>query len=381
MPITTKLTISTEGFKKGLKDAENQAKNTGSKSSKAFGQLEGVFQRIGQNAPASLKGITSNLSQMGAIGGVAAKAILGIGAATVAIGAGLSKVVNYFDALAKRAKSVDLTVNQFFALQGAVSKAGGTMEKGFAIITRLNDALARAADGEQKAADGFHSIGLGVKYLQSLGSDKILGAIVKQYRQLKAEGKDIPKAFRDIVGGENIRELNRYAADPDFNTNVGTSYHVSNELVRVSEDLATAWDDLKSASVALGSQFADLFGVTDVLKGVLALVKLFSDAFKKLAYLFNSAVKTFGTPMMQLSTVSVGLVLALKTLWKDLVNVTGQILQGTGELLRSLKMEEAGSRLVESGMNIRRRARTNGERHCRRERISCPMARERAAEI
>lgn len=367
MPITTKLTISTEGFKKGLKDAENQAKNTGSKSSKAFGQLEGVFQRIGQNAPASLKGITNNLSQMGAIGGVAAKAILGIGAAAVAIGAGLSKVVNYFDALAKRAKSVDLTVNQFFALEGAVSKAGGTLEKGLGIMARLDDALARAADGEQKAAEGFRSIGLGVKYLQSLDSDKKLAAVVKQCRQLKAEGKDIPKLFRDIVGIKNMQELNRYIADPDFNTNVNTSYHVSDELVRVSEDLATAWDDLKSSSVALGSQFSDLTGITDLLKGILALIKVFADAFKKLASLFNSAVKTFGTPLMQLSTVSMGIVLALKTLWKDLVNVTGQILQKAGDILRNFGAEEIGSKLAESGMNIRRDARTNGERNCRRE--------------
>ena len=292
---------------------------------------------------------------------------MGIGAAAIAIGAGLAKVVNYFDALAKKAKSVDLTVNQFFALEGAVSKAGGTLEKGLGIMARLDDALARAADGEEKAADGFHSIGLSWKYLQSLSPEKRLSAVVEQLRKMKAEGKDIPKLFRDIAGVKNMQELNRYAADPDFNTNVNTSYHVSDELVRVSEDLATAWDDLKSASVALGSQFADLSGVTDLLKGVLGLVKLFSDAFKKLASLFNSAVKTFGTPLMQLTTVTMGIVLALKTVWKDLVNVTGQILQGAGELLRSLKMEEAGSRLVESGMNIRRKARTNGERHCRRE--------------
>lgn len=376
MPITTKLTISTEDFKKGLKDAENQAKNTGNKSSNAFGKLEGVFQRLGQNVPSSLKGITDNLSQMGIVGKGTAVSILGIGAAAVAIGAGLAKVVNYFDALAKRAKSVDLTVNQFFALQGAVSKAGGTMEKSLGIMTRLDDALAGAADGEQKAADGFHSIGLSWKYLQSLSPEKRLAAVVEQLRKMKAEGKDIPKLFRDIAGMKNMQELNRYVADPDFNSNVNTSYHVSNELVRVSEDLATAWDDLKSASVALGSQFADLFGVTDLLKGVLALVKLFSDAFRKLTSLFNSAVKTFGTPLMQLTTVTMGIVLALKTVWKDLVNVTGQILQGAGELLRSLKMEEAGSRLVESGMNIRRKARTNGERHCHRERSSCPMASE-----
>lgn len=279
MPITTKLTISTEGFKKGLKDAEKISKTSLGNTSKAARDASKVIESIGNKAASmagkagpAIQGVTAALSKMGPIGKTTA---LGFASISLAIATTVSaawKFANVLDSIAKRAKGLDMTAQGFFALEGAVIKAGADIEKVSQIVLRVSDALQKAAEGSKAEIDAFKALGVSWANLSKMSPENQIAAIVSRIRELKKEGKDIPAAFRNLVGRRGMNELNRLAADETFEANLRTRNQLSPEAVRNSEEFTTSVAELKQTLTAILSSDDTLLNIVKKLNSIVTRI-------------------------------------------------------------------------------------------------------------
>lgn len=279
MPITTKLTISTEGFKKGLKDAEKISKTSLGNTSKAARDTSKVIESIGNKAASmagkagpAIQGVTAALSKMGPVGKTAALGFAGISVAVAGTVSAAWKFANVLDSIAKRAKGLDMTAQGFFALEGAVIKAGADPEKVSQIVLRVSDALQKAAEGSKAEIDAFKALGVSWANLSKMSPEDQLAAIVSRIRELKKEGKDIPAAFRNLVGRRGMNELNRLAADETFEANLRTRNQLSPEAVRNSEEFTSSVAELKQTLTAILSSDDTLLNIVKKLNYIVTRI-------------------------------------------------------------------------------------------------------------
>lgn len=240
------------GFSQGLNQAGKVANGALGKVSKSAKDASGAINMIGSKAAAmsgkagpAIQGIVTILAKMGPVGqGVA----LAFGGIALVIGTVITAGVKFatvLDGIAKSAKGLDMTAQGFFALQGAVIKAGGNMERTSQVILKLSDALAKAAEGSKAGQDAFRALGLSWADLKDKAPEEQLAAVVARIRELKKEGKDIPSAFRTLVGRRGMNELNKLVADESFETNLASNPRLSDKAVRNSEELTTTLAELK----------------------------------------------------------------------------------------------------------------------------------------
>ena len=100
-------------------------------------------------------------------------------------------------------------------------------------------------------------------------------AIVRRIRELKQEGKDVPSVFRSLLGRRGMNELNKLAADTQFETNL-KSGGLSDEAVNNSEKLATSLTELKQNFVKMLSNNSTMITLVKMINnGVVAIAKHF----------------------------------------------------------------------------------------------------------
>lgn len=212
------------------------------KASQGVQSIGNAAASMSGKAGSAISGITSALSKMGPAG-IAVAAVFAVVAAAIA---GVVKAANAVsskvDGIAKSAKSVDMSANGYIALQHACAAAGVSMDKMLIVVQKVDDAIVKASEGTKKARDAFYSIGLSWRDLERMSPEQRLVAIVDAMRRLKAEGKDIPYEFRDIIGRKGMAELNK-ADKEDFGKLAAEAnalgYTISPEAVALAEQYQT----------------------------------------------------------------------------------------------------------------------------------------------
>lgn len=133
MAIKAKFTVDNKEMKKGLQDAENQAKSSMDRIADAAETASGGF-----------KGILSWVKKIGPTGKIAAVAIGLIGAAIAGTIAIINKLAGKMDDIAKTSKSVNMSTTAFQELSYAAGLCGVAIENVTRIVTNINYKLSQA---------------------------------------------------------------------------------------------------------------------------------------------------------------------------------------------------------------------------------------------
>lgn len=226
-------------------------------ASKGIESIGNAASKMGGKAGNAIAQVTSTLSKMGPVGMAVAAVFAVVATAVVGVTIAATKMSKKIDEIAKSAKSVNMTANGYFALRNACKAAGVDMQKMLNIIQRVDDGLQKAAEGNKKAIDMFHDLGLSVKFIESLEPEKRIGVIVDAIRQLKAEGKDIPTSVKEFFGRRNIPELNK-ASEEDFGRMIVSAKALGITLdenaIRLAENYVTSMGDAGDALLAMASR-------------------------------------------------------------------------------------------------------------------------------
>ena len=219
MSIKAKIEIDNSELKNGLKNAETQAsksmknvKKTVEGASSTFAKLATSAGNASQLITQSFQGVTSLLSKLGPVGLAAAAGIAAIGGSTALAFKGVSSLAKRMDSIGKSAKSADLQVNEYVALQHASSKAGIEMDKTLDIISKIDYAMTHAADGEKKYIDAFHALGIAWKDLEKYSPSRQLMEVADAYKMLKESGNDIPTEIYNIFSRKDMKTLNKMSS-------------------------------------------------------------------------------------------------------------------------------------------------------------------------
>jgi len=219
MSIKARIEIDNSELKNGLKNAETQAsksmknvKKTVEGASSTFAKLATSAGNASQLITQSFQGVTSLLSKLGPVGLAAAAGIAAIGGSTALAFKGVSSLAKRMDSIGKSAKSADLQVNEYVALQHASSKAGIEMDKTLDIISKIDYAMTHAADGEKKYIDAFHALGIAWKDLEKYSPSRQLMEVADAYKMLKETGNDIPTEIYNIFSRRDMKTLNKMSS-------------------------------------------------------------------------------------------------------------------------------------------------------------------------
>lgn len=168
MAIKAKFSVDNKELKKGLQDAENQAKSSMDKIADAAETASGGF-----------KGILSWVKKIGPTGKIAAVAIGLIGAAVAGTIALLNKLAGKMDDIAKTSKSVNMSTAAFQELSYAAGLCGVAIENVVRIVTNINYKLSQASSGAKAAVDAFAALGISWSELIKLNPEQQLLEVIK----------------------------------------------------------------------------------------------------------------------------------------------------------------------------------------------------------
>ena len=276
MAIEAKLTVNNEEFKKGLKDAENQASNsmkkissTSADASSSMGKIANAAKNAADVAKGGMGAVTGILSKMGPYGIAAAAAITLIGGAVAGVIKGIGALTSHLDSVAKSAKSVNMTANAYLSLQHACNRAGLEMQSVLGIINKIDYALNHSADGEKKYRDAFYSIGLSWRDLENMSPEKRLMAINDALSKLKSQGKNMPTEMFNVFGRKDMETLNKMTSEKGFNKFIAEAgalgYTVPQSMIDAAESYQDALGDTKDK---LKSMVASMEDIETITKGL-----------------------------------------------------------------------------------------------------------------
>jgi hypothetical protein len=107
--------------------------------------------------------------------------------------------------LYKLSKGVQMTVEQFGALDFAAKQAGISTESVTSAMSRLNVQVAKATSGDVKAADPFIKMGFAIKDLQNLSPDELIGKLAEKFNSYEDSANKA--ALGNALFGRNYREI------------------------------------------------------------------------------------------------------------------------------------------------------------------------------
>ena len=288
MAIKAQITVDNSELKKGLKEAEGQAsksmntvKKTVEGASTMFGKLASSANNASQAISTGMQGVTTTLSKLGPIGIAAAAGITLIGSATVGVFSLVNKLSNRLNDISKSAKSVNMTANQYLALQYASKRAGVAMEDVLSIISKTDQAMTKAAEGEAKYRDAFYALGLTWRELSKLSPEKQIMAVTEAFAKLNAEGRSAPSDVYSIYSRKDIRNLNKLSKE-DVGRLVAEAgalgIKIDEEAIRTAEELQDIYGDINQKIIAWAS---NLKAAKDAMKEIKNIAKNASDFLGK----------------------------------------------------------------------------------------------------
>lgn len=220
--IQVKIGADVKGLQNGM--------SKGQQAVQKFGQ---AAERASQGIRSTLYGVMSSHPYLMAIGG----AILAIGSAISA----LHSRVKGLDALAKQAKSVNLTTDAYQELAMASNLAGVQMEKVLGILNRIDSAVTQGATGTEKYAKAFETLGLSIKKVESLAPQERIYALLEA-RKIHGENSETNKALLDIIGLRNMQDF-RKMEKSDFTTMAAYASSAGDKVSAKQIELAEAYSD------------------------------------------------------------------------------------------------------------------------------------------
>ena len=138
-----------------------------------------------------------SLSKIAKVAGVAAGAAFA--AASVGIVAMTRDGLDFVDAQAKMARSVDGTIDGLRALQLAGGDAGASVENVNSAVQQMGKRLAEAArEGKGPASDALKSLGLNARALMDMDVDARVGAIADRITEMGLGAQDAAGLMRDL---------------------------------------------------------------------------------------------------------------------------------------------------------------------------------------
>ena len=356
MPIQTKISIDTSGFKSGISKATKTANDSLKQTSKAAKTAGGAIESIGQKA-ASMAGpagsaiasLTTKLAAMGpvgiAVGGIFATIALSIGAAITAA----MKLSGHFDKLAKSATSINVSADAFSKLGTAARKAGSNSESVTKLITKLQDGLDKASEGSEKYIDAFRAIGFEWGELAHKSPEKAFLDIIDALKRIQDEGGQIPALFKSIIGNRDIRELQKLVSS-NFSADFSAAPGLNQDTVSSSEEVQNLLQDLKSDFESQLSHSEGILQLLEAAKGLLTttdgnasnLMKIVDWLAKygaKTLDKLSNVIDSFSHPIKTIVTYLGFLVVAVET-------GIAKVLQAVGKIPGLGKVGEVGDALA-----------------------------------
>lgn len=276
MAIKAKIEIDNSELKKGLKDAEGQAsksmkniKSVTNGSTTALSKFAKAAQTASTTIKSGFSGVTSLLSKIGPIGWAAAAGITVIGGAVAGVFKGVGKLTSKLDGISKSAKSVNMTANQYLALQYASSKAGVSMENILNLIGKIDYALIQAADGEKKYVDAFHKIGLSWQELTKMSPDKYFIEVADAMKAYKDASGSLPREAFDIFGRKDMATINKIMNEDKFSKYVAEAgalgFEIKPGMITAAEAYRDVVGETQQELLAMVSNLETVEKITNAL--------------------------------------------------------------------------------------------------------------------
>lgn len=197
MAIRAKFSVDNKELKKGLQDAENQAKSSMDRIADATETASGGF-----------KGIVSSLKNIGPGGKIAVAAIGVLTAAVAGTIALLNKLAGKMDGIAKGSKSVNMSTTAFQELSYAAGLCGVAIENVVRIVNNINHKLAKASSGTKAVVDAFAALGISWSELSKLNPEQQLLEVIKAAEKITNIAERNKILFK-LFEKEDINILNK----------------------------------------------------------------------------------------------------------------------------------------------------------------------------
>lgn len=278
MSIKARIEVDNIELKKGLKDAENQSSQSMNKiqktvegASSMFGKLASSSGKATQAMSEGIKGVTGLLGKLGPVGILAAAGVTTIGGAAIGAFSAVNKLSTKINNMAKSAKSVNMTTNQYVALQYAGKRAGVEMEDLISIISKLEFALSKASTGEKKVRDGFYALNLSWREMSQLSPDKQIIALADAFTKLREEGKNIPTEVYDILNRKDVRNMQKLSNE-DIGRLVAEAgaigLHIDESMIKNAEAIQDAYGDISQSVVVWATKLKLVKEAMETIKNI-----------------------------------------------------------------------------------------------------------------
>lgn len=267
MAIKAKLEIDNTELKKGLKDAEKQAKTSMDKISDAA-----------QGASGGFRGMLGFLNKLGPVAKIAAAGIAIIGTAVAAAAAGIKKLTDKFDSISKEASGLDITTDELQALQFAAARSNIPFEKLSRIMIQTNENLKRIKDGSLKTAKAFAELGISTKDLELQTPFERLLTVIEAVRRYQGEGSPDSALF-ELYNKKQVKDIKQMAANnfdlvADSMGFMGLT--IDGETIQSAVELKDAFTGV---NMALIKSLSDLINMKNIMKEVKELALDFQNRF------------------------------------------------------------------------------------------------------
>ena len=267
MAIKAKLEIDNTELKKGLKDAEKQAKTSMDKISDAA-----------QGASGGFRGMLGYLGKLGPVAKIAAASIAIIGTAVAAAAAGIKKLTDKFDLISKEASGLDITTDELQALQFAAARSNIPFEKLSRIMIQTNENLKKIKDGSLKTAKAFAELGISTKDLELQTPFERLLTVIEAVRRYQGEGSPDSALF-ELYNKKQVKDIKQMAANnfdlvADSMGFMGLT--IDGETIQSAVELKDAFTGV---NMALIKSLSDLINMKNIMKEVKELALDFQNRF------------------------------------------------------------------------------------------------------
>ena len=267
MAIKARIEVDNTELKKGLKDAEKQAKTSMDKISDAA-----------QSASGGFRGMLGYLNKLGPVAKIAAAGIAIIGTAVAAAAAGIKKLTDKFDSISKEASGLDITTDELQTLQFAAARSNIPFEKLSRIMIQTNENLKRIKDGSLKTAKAFAELGISTKDLELQTPFERLLTVIEAVRRYQGEGSPDSALF-ELYNKKQVKDIKQMAANnfdlvADSMGFMGLT--IDGETIQSAVELKDAFTGV---NMALIKSLSDLINMKNIMKEVNELALDFQNRF------------------------------------------------------------------------------------------------------
>jgi len=227
--VSTKLTLDSSGFNKGIKSAESSV--------------------------AKFKSSAGSAAVTGIAAGFAAA-----GAAAVAMAVGIKKALDIGGALSELSARTGVAAGDLRVLQMAFDRTGVGAEKVGPAINKMQKAIVEAGQGSKTAQDALGNLGLSVSQLSAMSPDQQFAAISKAIGGLSDPAKQATAAMQIFgkSGGEMLALFQDSGALGDAARAIGSQAALltknANMFDRASDILNTVGSKLEGFFVGVADQ-------------------------------------------------------------------------------------------------------------------------------